>query len=76
MTSRVAGDPAGKHLTRDRGTGRFVPRAAAAPPSESNPDDSPVPPAVPPVPEAEPGGRPSFLRRAVTGSLGDLIRGR
>lgn len=76
MTSKVTGNVAGKHATRDA-AGKFA-RSAPAPDPEPVPAPIPVPPpqpepaAPPPAPDPEPAGRGPWFRR----SLGDVIRGR
>lgn len=75
MGSKVAGDPAGKYTVRDPATGRFVPVPATGPSEEA--DQQASDPAKPkPGPAAVPAGGPSVIRRLLTGSLRDLVRGR
>lgn len=69
--SKIAGDPAGKHATRDPSTGRFSRSGTPEPAPAVDQDESPAPaPAVEPA-----NARPSAARRLLTGSLGELFRG-
>jgi hypothetical protein len=75
MSSKVTGAPAGKY-TAHGPDGKFV-RREPVPNPEPKPDGSPESkPADPPVSKSEPAGRPSLPRRLLTGSLGEIVRGR